>query len=77
MKNSNYSRRRFLSEAAKSLGSAEFALLGLMNTSFIGNNNKKIMQNNYENPFESIKQINAGPLNVRYVQAGPLTSTSI
>ena len=46
MKLTKYSRRHFLSEAAMSLGGAELAMLGLMNTSFIDNNDKKIMKSN-------------------------------
>ena len=38
MKETKYSRRRFLSGAAISLGATELAMLGLMNTSFIDNN---------------------------------------
>jgi hypothetical protein len=46
------SRRRFLSAAAVSLGAAELAMLDLMNTSFVDNNDKKIMKNNHtENSF--------------------------
>jgi pimeloyl-ACP methyl ester carboxylesterase len=77
MKETKYSRRRFLSEAAFSLGAAEFAMLGLMNTSFIDNNNKKIMANYKENPFDTIKHINAGLLSVGYVEAGPSDSTAV
>src|SRR6476660_3067432 len=71
MKETKYGRRRFLSEAAMSLGAAELALLGLMNTSFIDDNNKKIMSNYKENAFDTIKQTNAGLLNVGYAEAGP------
>jgi pimeloyl-ACP methyl ester carboxylesterase len=77
MKEIKYGRRRFLSEAAMSLGAAEPAMLGLMNTSFIDNNNKKIMSNYKENPFDTIKQINAGLLNVGYVEAGPSGGTAV
>jgi pimeloyl-ACP methyl ester carboxylesterase len=77
MKEMKYGRRRFLSEAAMSLGAAELAMLGLMNTSFIDNNNKKIMSNYKENPFDTIKQINAGLLSVGYVEAGPSGGTAV
>src|SRR5262245_5748926 len=78
MEEKKYGRRRFLSEAAMSLGVAEFATLGLMNASFIDDNDKKIMKRNYnENPFDTIKQINAGVLNVGYVEAGPLDGAPV
>jgi pimeloyl-ACP methyl ester carboxylesterase len=78
MKETKYSRRCFLSGAAMSLGAAELSMLGLMNTTFIDNNNKEIMQDNHkENPFDNIKQINAGLLNIGYVEAGPLNGTSV
>jgi hypothetical protein len=38
MKETKYSRRRFLSNAAMLLGTAEIAMLGLMNTSFNDSN---------------------------------------
>jgi hypothetical protein len=77
MKETKYSRRRF-KRAAMSFGAAELAMLGLMNTSFIDNNDKKNMRNSYkENPFDNIKQVNAGLLNVGYAEAGPLNGTSV
>ena len=78
MKKTSYSRRRFLSEAAMSLGTAELAVLGFFpHTPFIDHNNKKIMQDSYRNQFDNIKQINAGLLNVGYVETGPSTGTSV
>ena len=77
MKRTKYSRRRFLSEAAMSLGAAELAILGMMNTSFINHNNKKTMTKYQGNPFDTIKQINAGLLNVGYVEAGPTDGTAV
>ena len=78
MKKIKYSRRRFISETAMSLGAAEFAMFGFTNTSFIDNNGKKIMNsNNKENLFDTIKQIDAGLLNVGYAEAGPLNGTPV
>jgi hypothetical protein len=77
IKETKYGRRRFLSEAAMSLGAAELAMLGLINTSIVDNNDKKIMSNYNENPFDTIKQINAGLLNVGYVEAGPSYGTAV
>jgi pimeloyl-ACP methyl ester carboxylesterase len=78
MKKTKYSRRRFLSDAAMSFGAAELTMLGLMNESFIDMNNKKNMKSNYkEKRFDNIKQINAGLLNVGYVEAGPADGTAV
>jgi len=78
MKENKYSRRRFLSGAAMSLGAAELSVLSLMNTSFIDNKNKEIMYDNHkENPLDNIKQINAGLLNIGYAEAGSLNGTSV
>lgn len=78
MKETKYNRRRFLSGAAFSLGAMELAAIGLTSTSFACNNYNKIRKNNYEqNLFDHIKQVNAGVLNVGYVEAGPLNGTSV
>jgi pimeloyl-ACP methyl ester carboxylesterase len=77
MKEKKYGRRRFLSEAAMSLGGVELAMLGLLNTSSIDNSKKKTMRNEKENPFNTIKQINAGVLNVGYVEAGRKDGTAV
>ena len=78
MQKTKYSRRRFLSEAAMSLGGAELAMLSLVHTSSVDNNDKKIMKNNYkEDPFDTIKQIDAGLLNVGYAEAGPSNGSSV
>ena len=77
MKRTKYSRRRFLSEAAMSLGAAELTMLGLMNTSIIDNNNKKSMSNHNEHSFYTIKQINAGLLNVGYIEAGSVNGPTV
>ena len=54
-----------------SFGAAELAILGLTNTSFFHDNHKTIMQSNYEqNSLDTIKQIDAGVLNVGYAEAG-------
>jgi len=77
MKETKYGRRHFLREAAMALGAGELAILGVMNTSFIDDNNEKIMANYKENPFATIKQINAGLLSVGYVEAGPSDGTAV
>jgi pimeloyl-ACP methyl ester carboxylesterase len=78
MKETKYGRRRFLSQAAMSLGAAELTMLSLMSTSTIDNNDKKMKSSsNKKSPFDTIKQINAGPLNVGYAEAGPLNGTAV
>jgi len=59
MKEEKYGRRHFLSQAAKSIGGVELAMLGLGAT---------VVK---EGPSGTIKQIDAGLLNVGYVDAGP------
>src|SRR5215510_11418490 len=72
MKETKYSRRRFLSDAVMSLGTAELAMLGMIKTSFIDDNDKKIPKsNNKGTSFDTVRQINAGLLNVGYAETGP------
>jgi len=78
MKEVKYSRRRFLSETAVSLGTAELAILGLLNSSFISDKNAKMITNNTkENPFGAIKQVNAGVLNIGYAEVGNPGGTAV
>lgn len=77
MKEPKYSRRRFLSGAAMSLGAAELAMLGL-NTALFADDRKKAMKGNYKgNSFDTIKQINAGVLNIGYAENGPLDGSPV
>jgi pimeloyl-ACP methyl ester carboxylesterase len=68
-----YGRRRFLGKAAMSFGAAELAVIGLTNAQFNNSGKSEIMKNrNKESRFVSeIKQINAGLLNIGYVETGP------
>ncbi|MDF2188515.1 alpha/beta hydrolase [Paraflavitalea sp. CAU 1676] len=73
IKLNNYSRRKFLQSAAMSLGGFELALMGLGNKSldniipsYSGNTS-----DNARTLAASIKQIDAGVLNVGYAEAGP------
>lgn len=66
---STFSRRNFLSDAFKILGATELAMIGLGNMSFI---NKSFTDDHEKNAsFDSLKQIDAGLLNIGYAEAGP------
>ncbi|PWU01489.1 MAG: alpha/beta hydrolase [Bacteroidetes bacterium] len=75
MKKTKYSRRNFLGKAAISFGAAELTAFGFLKPFFIENSKKEIMEKHIEDPF--IKQIDAGLLNVGYVEAGPLDGTPV
>ena len=78
MKETNYSRRRFLSDTAISLAGTELAMLGLSTALFANHNLKEVMNNNYkENSFYPIKQINAGVLNIVYAEEGPVDGSPV
>lgn len=78
MKETKYSRRRFLSAAAVSLGTARLSMPGLMNLSFTDDNNAKmIMNDNRERSLGPIKQIDAGLLNVGYAESGSPDGTAV
>ncbi len=74
-----YNRRGFLSMAAMTLGATEFALIGLVNAQFTNQKQTAVMNSKNETkmPFGPIKQIEAGLLNVGYVEAGPLNGTPV
>jgi pimeloyl-ACP methyl ester carboxylesterase len=79
MKKINYDRRNFLSNAVMAVGASELAILGLTNSFFTDNNKKQAASNNYNDrkSFDSIKQINAGLLNVGYAEAGPTNGSPV
>ena len=79
MKKINYDRRNFLSNAIMAIGASELAILGLTNSFFTDNNKKQATGNNYDDrkSFDSIKQINAGLLNVGYAEAGPTNGSPV
>ncbi|WP_232540975.1 alpha/beta fold hydrolase [Spirosoma endbachense] len=69
----NYDRRRFLGAAAISLASAQFGLVGTAEAQANGLNPApstpvKIQSNS---SFSTLKQINAGVLNIGYAETGP------
>jgi pimeloyl-ACP methyl ester carboxylesterase len=69
-----YDRRRFLGDALMTLGTAEFAMIGLAEAN--PGKNKPVVANNVKhgmNPsFGPLKQIDSGVLNVGYVEEGPI-----
>src|SRR4030095_11064099 len=79
MKKINYDRRNFLSNAIMAIGASELAILGLTNSFFTDNNKRQATSNNYDDrkSFDSIKQINAGLLNVGYAEAGPTNGSPV
>ena len=72
MTTKNHNRRRFISNAIMTIAAGEFAMRGFSETTtgkigIVGENQVKKGTNN---SFETIKQINAGVLNVGYAEAG-------
>ncbi len=69
----NYNRRRFLGIAAMSIAAAEFGIVGSANAQS-GNMNQTALpaiKPGTNTSFASLKQIDAGLLNVGYAEAGP------
>ena len=72
-KEKKYGRRSFLSAATFILGATEFSAAGIANSNWFNSPQPKIMRPSI-NPKESfgpIKQIDAGVLNIGYVDNGP------
>jgi pimeloyl-ACP methyl ester carboxylesterase len=72
-KETKYTRRYFLGTAAMSFGAAELAMIGLGNAQFTNPTQTETINSNDETttPFDPLKQVDAGLLNVGYVEAGP------
>ncbi len=68
-----YDRRNFLVNSARSFVAAEFAMIGLVDlpTEKIQATNNIMSSNDANGLFSEIKQINAGVLNIGYVDEGP------
>ncbi|MDO9376095.1 MAG: alpha/beta fold hydrolase, partial [Ferruginibacter sp.] len=68
-----YDRRRFLIDSVTTLAVTELALIGFAGTAFGKAEpiNKPTAKQGISPSFDSIKQVNAGVLNVGYVEAGP------
>ena len=68
-----YDRRNFLGNAVMTLGAAELAMLGYLSDKFVESSIKISKNKSITNAsFDELKQINAGVLNVGYVDAGPV-----
>ena len=68
MKYLKYDRRQFIGGAAMSIAAAQ---LGLIPTGAIGKQNSENIKTPTDTSFGPVKQIEAGLLNVGYVEAGP------
>ena len=68
--NLKYNRRKFLGDASMTLATTGFAMLDFANSPM---NLAETSKRGYgsDNSFDTIKQINAGVLNVGYAEAGP------
>lgn len=68
-----YNRRNFLSNALLTFGAAELSLVGLGNETFFKNNKENVPLHTSGNTLfdHKLKQIDAGVLNVGYIDEGP------
>ena len=68
-----YDRRRFISAAAMTIAASELAVLGFASPKSTKINlvDSNKIRHSSNNSFDTIKQINAGVLNVGYAEAGP------
>jgi len=74
-----FDRRRFLGSTFKALGTAELIMMGVVNMDFINQNSINGMASNHgkNTSSNSIKQIDAGILNVGYIEAGPADGPAV
>ena len=75
----NYQRRRFFSQAALTIAASQFGMLGLasaLSSKETGNKVPAIKAGTHTS-FDSLKQIDAGLLNVGYAEAGPASGTAV
>jgi len=74
-KEKRYNRRDFLVKSLMTFGAAELAMIGLSNEDFVNQNFFDMSgKSSLQRSFDQLKQINAGVLNVGYVEAGPSNS---
>src|SRR6185295_5663823 len=66
-----YDRRRFLSDSARSIAAGQLATIGLTNNHFNNPEDMTTTKQRIPSSFEKIKQLDAGLLNVGYVDDGP------
>jgi len=74
-----YTRRRFLSIAAVSIGAAESVIIGAANarSNEVSSEGARATKVKTSASFSSIKQINAGLLNVGYAESGPVDGPAV
>jgi pimeloyl-ACP methyl ester carboxylesterase len=68
-----YNRRHFLNNVFMTFGAAELSMMGLERKQFINQNlaHTLMSKTGINKPFDQLKQIDAGVLNVGYAEAGP------
>lgn len=73
-KEKKYDRRNFLSNVFMAVGATELAITGLVDKRFISENSKSISTEDHSSSgmYEHLKQIDAGVLNIGYVEDGPV-----
>ena len=74
-----YDRRRFLNDTLKTLGAFEIAGIGVDHEYFTNKKFINVMANDKgtSESFGTLKQINAGVLNVGYVESGPANGSPV
>jgi pimeloyl-ACP methyl ester carboxylesterase len=75
----NYQRRRFFSQAALTIAASQFGMLGsasALSSKEAGDKVPAIKAGTHTS-FDSLKQIDAGLLNVGYAEAGPASGTAV
>ena len=75
----NYQRRRFFSQAALTVAASQFGMLGsasALSSKEAGDKVPAIKAGTHTS-FDSLKQIDAGLLNVGYAEAGPASGTAV
>ena len=74
-----YDRRRFLNDTLKTLGAFEIAGIGVDHKFFANKKFTSVMANDKGTSasFGTLKQINAGVLNVGYVESGPANGSPV
>ncbi len=74
-----YDRRRFLGAAAMTIAASELAMIGFANAKpgRINSNDMSTTRYRSNKSFETVKQIDAGVLNVGYAEAGPVDGPAV
>src|ERR1700733_5143902 len=75
----NYQRRRFFSQAALTIAASQFGMLGSASALSSKETGAKVpaIKAGAHTSFDSLKQIDAGLLNVGYAEAGPASGTAV